>query len=52
MLSEDVAREIIENIGNGLVHVVGENNRAASSAVWTIDRRAVVEMMSTASKLP
>ena len=28
MLPEDVAREIIENIGNGPVHVVGENNRA------------------------
>jgi short-subunit dehydrogenase len=49
MLSEDVAREIIENIGEGPVHVVGENNRAAASAVWTIDRRALVEMMSTAS---
>jgi uncharacterized protein len=49
MLSEDVAREIIENIGNGPVHVVGENNRAAASAVWTIDRRALVEMMTTAS---
>jgi short-subunit dehydrogenase len=49
MLSEDVAHEIIENIGNGPVHVVGENNRAAASAIWTIDRRALVEMMSTAS---
>jgi short-subunit dehydrogenase len=49
MLPEDVAREIIENIGNGPVHVVGENNRAAASAVWTIDRRALVEMMTTAS---
>jgi short-subunit dehydrogenase len=49
MLSEDVAREIIENIGNGPVHVVGENNRAAASAIWTIDRRALVEMMTTAS---
>jgi hypothetical protein len=49
MRSEDVAREIIENIGNGPVHVVGENNRAAASAVWTIDRRAIVEMMSIAS---
>ena len=49
MLSEDVAREIIENIGNGPVHVVGENNRAAASAVWTIDRRSLVEMMSAAS---
>jgi uncharacterized protein len=49
MLSEDVAREIIENIGNGPVHVVGENNRAAASAIWTIDRRSLVEMMSAAS---
>ena len=49
MLSEDVAREIIENIGNGPVYVVGENNRAAASAIWTIDRRPLVEMMSTAS---
>jgi short-subunit dehydrogenase len=49
MLSEDVAREIVENIGNGPVHVVGENNRAASSAVWTIDRRSLVEMMTIAS---
>jgi len=49
MLSEDVAREIIENFGSGPVYVVWDNNRAAASAVWTIDRRALVEMMSTAS---
>jgi uncharacterized protein len=49
MLSEDVAREIIANIGNGPVHVVGENNRAVASQVWTIDRRSLVELMSTAS---
>jgi short-subunit dehydrogenase len=49
MLSSDVAREIIENIGNGPVHVVGEKNRVAASAVWTIDRRSLVEMMSAAS---
>jgi short-subunit dehydrogenase len=49
MRSEDVASEIIENIGNGPVHVVGENNRAAASAIWTIDRRSLVEMMSAAS---
>jgi uncharacterized protein len=49
MLSEDVAREIVENVGNGPVHVVGENNRAVASQVWTIDRRALVEMMSAAS---
>ena len=49
MLSEDVAREITENIGNGPVHVVGENNRAVASQVWTVDRRTLVEMMSAAS---
>ncbi|MBV8930653.1 MAG: SDR family NAD(P)-dependent oxidoreductase [Mycobacteriaceae bacterium] len=49
MLPDDVAREIIDNVGNGPVHVVGENNRAAASGVWTIDRRALVEMMSAAS---
>jgi uncharacterized protein len=49
MLSEDVAREIIENIGDGPVHVVGESNRAVASQVWTIDRRSLVEMMSAAS---
>ncbi|BBY30921.1 SDR family NAD(P)-dependent oxidoreductase [Mycolicibacterium sediminis] len=50
MTSEDVAREIVENVGNGPVHVVGENNRAVAAQVWTIDRRALVEMMSIASK--
>jgi uncharacterized protein len=49
MLPEDVAREIVENIGDGPVHVVGENNRAVASQVWTIDRRSLVEMMSAAS---
>jgi short-subunit dehydrogenase len=49
MLSDDVAREIIENIANGPVHVVGENNRAAAAGIWTIDRRSLVEMMSIAS---
>jgi short-subunit dehydrogenase len=49
MLSEDVAREIVENVGNGPVHVVGEHNRAVASQVWTIDRRALVELMSAAS---
>ncbi len=48
MLSEDVAREIIENIGNG-PDVVGENNRAMASMVWTVDRRTLVELMSAAS---
>jgi uncharacterized protein len=49
MRSEDVAREIIENVGNGPVHVVGESNRAVASQVWTIDRRSLVEMMSAAT---
>lgn len=49
MTSDDVAREILEHVGDGPVHVVGENNRAVASQVWTIDRRPLVEMMSTAS---
>lgn len=49
MLPDDVAREILENIGNGPVHVVGEHNRAVASAVWTVDRRALVEMLSAAA---
>ena len=49
MLSEDVAREIVENIGNGPIHVVGENNRTMASQVWTTDRRTLVELMSAAS---
>lgn len=49
MQAEDVAREIIENIDNGPVHVVGEGNRAAASRVWTVDRRVLVEAMSTVS---
>ena len=50
MAAEDVAREIIDNIGNGPVYVVGEANRAIASHIWTIDRRALVEMMSAASR--
>ncbi len=49
MTSEDAAAEIIENIGNGPTYVVGENNRAIASHVWTVDRRALVQMMSAAS---
>ncbi|WP_165827692.1 SDR family oxidoreductase [Mycolicibacterium sp. GF69] len=49
MRSEDVATEIIANIGNGPTYVVGENNRAMASQVWTIDRRTLVEMISAAS---
>lgn len=49
MRSEDVAAEIIANIGNGPTYVVGENNRAMASQVWTIDRRTLAEMISAAS---
>lgn len=49
MLSEDVAREIIDNIGNGPTYPVGEKNRAMASMVWTADRRTLVELMSAAS---
>jgi uncharacterized protein len=49
MLSEDAAREIIENIGNGPTYPVGESNRTMASMVWTADRRTLVELMSTAS---
>ena len=49
MLSEDVAREIIENIGNGPTYPVGERNRTMASMVWTADRRTLVELMSAAS---
>ncbi|CAN5373591.1 SDR family NAD(P)-dependent oxidoreductase [soil metagenome] len=50
MTSGDVASEIIANIGNGPVYVVGESNRAIASQIWTIDRRTLVEMMSAASR--
>jgi short-subunit dehydrogenase len=49
MLSEDVAREIIENVGTGPTYPVGERNRAMASMVWTTDRRTLVELMSAAS---
>ena len=49
MLSDDAAREIIDNIGNGPTYIVGERNRAMVSQVWTIDRRTLVEMISAAS---
>jgi hypothetical protein len=50
MLSEDAAREIIENIGNGPTYPVGERNRTMASMVWTADRRTLVELMSAASQ--
>jgi short-subunit dehydrogenase len=49
MLSDDVAREIIANIGNGPTYPVGESNRTMASMVWTVDRRTLVEMTSAAS---
>ncbi|OBI78506.1 SDR family oxidoreductase [Mycobacterium sp. E740] len=49
MRSEQVAAEIIANIGNGPTYVVGENNRAMAAQVWTVDRRTLVEMISAAS---
>ncbi len=50
LLPEDAAREIIENIGNGPTHFVGEANRAAAARIWPGDRRAAVEAMSAATK--
>jgi uncharacterized protein len=50
MTPEDVALEVIENIGNGPTYVVGDANRAASEQVWTIDRRILVEGMSASSR--
>ena len=38
MLSEDAAREIIENIGNGPTYPVGESNRTMAS--MSLDRRS------------
>lgn len=49
MLAEDAATEIIDNIGNGPTFPVGERNRTMASMVWTVDRRALVEMMTAAS---
>jgi short-subunit dehydrogenase len=46
MTPDDVAREIIDNIGNGPTHVVGAANRASAARIWPVDRRAAVEMMS------
>ncbi len=49
MMPDDVAREIIENIGNGPTYPVGEKNRTMASMVWTADRRTLVELMTAAS---
>ena len=50
MAPGDVAGEIIDNIGNGPVYVVGESNRAIADQIWTVPRRSLVEMMSAASR--
>lgn len=50
MLSEDVAREIIDNIRNGPTYPVGESNRTMASMVWTVDRRTLVELTSAAAR--
>jgi short-subunit dehydrogenase len=50
LLPEDAAREIIENIGNGPTHVVGESNRASAARVWPMDRRLAVEAMSASTR--
>jgi short-subunit dehydrogenase len=49
MLPADAAREIIDNIGNGPVYVVGDANRAVAQQVWTVDRRTFVELLSAGS---
>jgi short-subunit dehydrogenase len=49
MLSDDAAREIVENIGNGPTYPVGESNRTMASMIWTVDRKTLVEMTSAAS---
>jgi hypothetical protein len=49
MLADYIAREIIDNIGNGPTYPVGERNRTMASMVWTADLRTLVELMSAAS---
>ena len=44
MLAEDVADEIIANIGNGPTYVVGARNQAIAGQVWP-DRRVLVQMI-------
>ena len=44
MLAEDVADEIIANIGNGPTYVVGARNQAIAGQVWP-DRRMLVQMI-------
>jgi short-subunit dehydrogenase len=47
---DDAAQEILDNIGNGPVHVVGAANRANADRIWTVDRRAAVEAMSASTR--
>lgn len=49
MLADEMAREIIDNIGNGPTYPVGERNRTMASMVCTADLRTLVELMSAAS---
>ncbi len=50
MLPADAAREIIENIGNGPTHFVGDATRAAAARLWPGDRRAAVTAMSASTR--
>jgi len=50
MRPDDVAREVLANIGNGPTYVVGDRNRAMAAALWTVDRRAAVELVSSATR--
>jgi short-subunit dehydrogenase len=49
MEPDDVAAEIVANIGNGPTYVVGEANRAMAAAFWTVDRGEAVTMISEAT---
>lgn len=51
MLPDDVASEIIDNIGNGPTYVVGAANRESAARLWPVDRRAAVEAMSESARV-
>ena len=46
MASEDVAREGLERLPHGPLHVAGEGNRAVQALLRGEDRRQSVAMMS------
>jgi short-subunit dehydrogenase len=50
LLPAEAAREIIENIGNGPVHLVGETVRASAARIWPADRAAAVAAMSASTR--